>query len=102
MSFEEKIMPAEAGKEEKYKKSEQESEDLSGEEKEKMVFTKEEIENYDMPGADEILKIMSEEVPEDEKEKMKQMIEKVPLNIKAELVKTFKEQVELLKELGKG
>ena len=65
-------------------------------------LTVEDVENYEQPGADEILDIMSEEVSKEEQENIKEMTTKMPLSMKAEIVKIFKEQIGLFKELGNG
>ena len=65
-------------------------------------LTKEDVEAYEVPGAEKILEIMSEEVSKEDKEKLKEVVDTMPLNKKAEIVKIFKNQLKLFKDLGMG
>jgi hypothetical protein len=75
---------------------------LGSEEKGFKPLTREDVEDHDVPGAEEILEIMAKEVSERDRERIKMEAAKIPLGLKAEIVKIFKEQVDLFKSLGKG
>ena len=102
MKFEENIILSNDINNEKFPESSKSKDTSEDKEIDSGMPTNEEIENYEQPGAEEIIEAISEEVPEKDKEEIKQMTNKIPLGLKAELVKTFGEQVKLFKDLGRG